>query len=76
MLVGIQLNVMQNRTVNNKFKQLREIVENSNEFIIAHSGMIAPFKYRFKSRFLPYSRESLLSQAQMKYMPKKKNKNN
>jgi hypothetical protein len=75
MLVGIQLNIMQNTILNNKFKQLREITGNRNGSAVAHGGTIASFKYGCNSRFLPYSREVLLSQAQVKYIPKNTNKN-
>jgi hypothetical protein len=67
--------VMQNMIVNNEFKQLREIIENRKRSIVAHSGMIASFKYGYNSCFLPYNREVLLSQAQVKYMHKNRNKN-
>jgi hypothetical protein len=37
--------------------------------------MIASFKYGHNSRFLPYSKEMLLIQVEVNYMPKYKNKN-
>jgi hypothetical protein len=76
MLVGIEFNVIQNMMVNNEFKQLRKIIENKNGSVVAHSGMIASFKYGHNSRFLPNSREVVLSQAQVKYMHRNRNKNN
>jgi hypothetical protein len=44
MLVGIKFNVMQNMIVNNEFQQLKEIIENRNESVVAHSGMTASFR--------------------------------
>jgi hypothetical protein len=61
--------------VNNEFKQLRENTENRNGSVVAHGDIIASFKYRYNSCFLPYSRKILLSQDQVKYMPKNRNKN-
>jgi hypothetical protein len=61
--------------VNNEFKQLIEIIENRNGSLVAPRGKIASFKYRHNSRFLPYSREILLSQGQVKYMLRNRNKN-
>jgi hypothetical protein len=75
MLVGIGFNVMQNVIMNNEIKHLKEIIENRNGSVVAHIGMIVPFKCGYNSRFLPYSRELLLNQAQVKYMLKKRNKN-
>jgi hypothetical protein len=66
---------MQIMMANNKFKQLREIIGNRNGSTVARSRMIASFKYGYNSRFLPYSREILLSPALVKYTPKNKNKN-
>jgi hypothetical protein len=37
--------------------------------------MIASFKCWYNSSFFPCSRKILLSQAQVKYMPKSRNKN-
>jgi hypothetical protein len=37
--------------------------------------VIASFKYWFNSSFLPCSREILLSQAHVEYMPKDRNEN-
>jgi hypothetical protein len=45
MLVGINFKVMQNMIVNNEFKQLREIIKKRIRSAVAHSGMIASFKY-------------------------------
>jgi hypothetical protein len=45
MLVEIKFNVIQHMILNNKFKQLREIIENGNGSIIAQSSMIASFNY-------------------------------
>jgi hypothetical protein len=45
MLVGIKFNVMQNMIANNEFHQLRDISENRNVAVVAHSDMIASFKY-------------------------------
>jgi hypothetical protein len=50
MLIEIKFNVMRNTIVNNEFKQLREIVENRYGSAVAHSGMIASFKYWYSSR--------------------------
>jgi hypothetical protein len=61
--------------MNNEFKQCRETVENTNGSVIAHGGMIASFKYWYNSSFFPCSREILLSQAQVEYMPKNKKEN-
>jgi hypothetical protein len=61
MLVGIKLNIMQNMILNDKLKQLREIIENRNGYVVACGGTIASFEYWYSSRFLPYSREVLLS---------------
>jgi hypothetical protein len=38
------------------------------------SGMTVSFKYGYNSRFLPYGRDVLLSQAYIKYMPKNRKK--
>jgi hypothetical protein len=62
--------------MNGEFKQLREIIENRNWSLVSYSGMIFPFKYRCNSLFLPYSREVLLSQAQVRYVPKNRITNN
>jgi hypothetical protein len=59
--------------VNNEFKQLRDITENKNGSV-AHSGVMGSFKYGHKSRFLPYSREVLLRQGQVKCMLEYRNK--
>jgi hypothetical protein len=56
---------MQNIIVNNAFKQFRGIAENRNGSVVAHSGMIASFKYGYNA----YSRE-VLSQAQVYYVSK------
>jgi hypothetical protein len=61
--------------MNNKFKQFREIVENRDGSVIAHGGMIASFKYWYNNSLFPCSREILLSQAQVEYMPKNGNEN-
>jgi hypothetical protein len=61
--------------MNNGFKELREVIENGNGSIVAHSGMTASFKYGFNGCFLPYSRKIPLGQAQVKYMSKNWNKN-
>jgi hypothetical protein len=53
MLVEIKFNIMQNMILNNEFKQCREIIENRNVSIVAHSDMIASFKYMCSSHFLP-----------------------
>jgi hypothetical protein len=45
MLIEIKINVMQNMILNNKFKQITEIIENTNGSVVAHSGMITSFKY-------------------------------
>jgi hypothetical protein len=45
MLVGIKFNLMQNMTVNNKFRQLGDLIENRYESKIAHGSMILYFKY-------------------------------
>jgi hypothetical protein len=47
--------------VNNEFKQLGEIIENGTGSVVAHSSMIASFKYGYNSLLLPRSREVLLS---------------
>jgi hypothetical protein len=44
MLIGITFNVMQNM-MNNKLKEIREIIENINGSIAANNGMIASFMY-------------------------------
>jgi hypothetical protein len=74
MLNWIKFSIMQNMIMNNEFKQFREIVENGNGSVIAHVGMIAFFKYWYNS-FFPCSREILLSQAQVEYIPKNRNEN-
>jgi hypothetical protein len=61
--------------MNNEFKQFRGIIGNRNGSVIAHGGVIASFKYWYNSSFFLYSREILLSQAQVEYMPKNKNEN-
>jgi hypothetical protein len=61
--------------MNNEFKQFREVVENRDGSVIAHGGVIASFKYWYNSSFFPCSREILLSQAQVEYMPKNRNEN-
>jgi hypothetical protein len=66
---------MQNMIMNNTFEQLREITENRNGSIVPHRGMIASFKYGYNGCFLLYSRETLLGQAQIKYVPNNMNKN-
>jgi hypothetical protein len=76
MLIGITFSVMRNMIMNNEFKQFREIIENRNWSVVAHSGMFASFKYGYNSRFLPHNMEVVLSQAQVKDMPKNRNKNN
>jgi hypothetical protein len=53
MLVEKKFNAMQTMKVNSEFEKLREITENRNGSVVAHSGMIASFKYRYNSRFLP-----------------------
>jgi hypothetical protein len=75
MLIGIKFSVMRNMIVYNEFKQFIEITENGNWSVVAHSGMIASFKYRYNSSFFPCTRKILLGQAQVKYMPKNRNKN-
>jgi hypothetical protein len=40
MLIWFKFSVM-----NNEFKQFREITENGNGSVVAHSGMIAPLIY-------------------------------
>jgi hypothetical protein len=62
-------------TMNNKIKQFREITENGNWSVAAHSGMIASFKIRYNRSSFPCDRKILLGQAQVKYMPKNMNKN-
>jgi wobble nucleotide-excising tRNase len=37
-------NVMQNMIMDNEFQQIREIIENRNESVVAHNGMIAYFE--------------------------------
>jgi hypothetical protein len=54
---------------------LREVVEDRDGSVIAHGGVIASFKYWYNSSFFPCSREILLSEAQVEYMPKNSNKN-
>jgi hypothetical protein len=61
--------------MNNEFKQFREIVENRDGSVIAHGGMIASSKYWYNCSFFPCSREILLSQAQVEYMPNNGNEN-
>jgi hypothetical protein len=61
---------MRNIIVNNELKQLGEIFEYRSGSIVAHRGMIVSFKYEYNSLFLPYSRETLLSRAQVKYVLK------
>jgi hypothetical protein len=51
--------------MNNIFKQFREIAENGNGSVVAHSGMIAYFKYGHNSNFFPCTRKMLLVQAQI-----------
>jgi hypothetical protein len=68
MLLGIKFNIIKNMIVSNEFKQHTEIIENRNGSVLAHSGMTASFKYQYNSRFPPYSKGVLLSQAQVKYM--------
>jgi hypothetical protein len=75
MLIWIKFNEMKDMIMNNEFKQLREVIENRNGSIVAHSGMTASFKYGYNGCFLPYSRKILLGQVQVKYMPKNWNKN-
>jgi hypothetical protein len=60
--------------MNNEFKQFREITENRKRSVVAHSDMIASFKYLYKSNLFPCSRKILLGQAQVKYMPKNRSK--
>jgi post-segregation antitoxin (ccd killing protein) len=43
-LIGINFSVILNTIMNNEFKQFREISENRNGSVVAHSGMIASFK--------------------------------
>jgi hypothetical protein len=74
MLVAIKFNVMQYMVGNNESKQLREIVKNINGSIAAHSDMNVSFKYGYNIRSLPYRGKVLLSQTQVKYMPKNKEK--
>jgi hypothetical protein len=59
----------------NEFKQFREIVENRDGSVIAHGGVIASFKYWYNSSYFPCSKEILLSQAQVEYMPKNGSEN-
>jgi hypothetical protein len=73
---GIYFSVMQNMIVNKVFKEFRGIFENRNAFIVACRSMIAPFEHGYNSSFLPCSREVLLSEAQVKYTPKSRNKSN
>jgi hypothetical protein len=75
MLVGIEFNVMQNMIVNSEFRQLWEIIENTNGSVVTHRAMIVFLKDGCNSCFLPYSREVQLSQTQVKYMFKDRNKN-
>jgi hypothetical protein len=44
MLVGIKFKVVQNMIVNNEFQQRKEIIEDRNESVVTHRGMIASFK--------------------------------
>jgi hypothetical protein len=75
MLIWIKFSIMLNMVTNNEFKHFREIVENRNRSAIAHGGVIASFKYWYNSSFFPRSREILLNQAQIEYMPKNGNEN-
>jgi hypothetical protein len=45
-LIRIEFNVTQNIIVNYELKQLREITENTNGSIVAHSSMIVSFEDR------------------------------
>jgi hypothetical protein len=67
---------MQNMIMINEFRQHRELIENRNGPVAAHSGTNASLKYVQNSHFLPYSMEVLLIEAQVKYMLKNRNKNN
>jgi hypothetical protein len=66
---------MRNMIMNNELKQFREITENRNGSVLAHSDMIASFKYWYNSRFFPCSKKILLRQTQVENMPKNRNKN-
>jgi hypothetical protein len=70
MLIMITFSIERNMNMNNEFKQFREITENRNGSVVAHSDMIASFKYWYNSSFCPCSRKILLGHAQVKYMPK------
>jgi hypothetical protein len=61
--------------MNNEFKQFRKITEYRNGSVVTHSGMIASFNYWYNNSFFPCSRKILLGEAQVKYMPKNRNKN-
>jgi hypothetical protein len=61
MLIGIKFSIMQNKIMNEKFKQFREIIENRNGSVVAHFSMIDSCKYRYNSSFFPYNRKILLS---------------
>jgi hypothetical protein len=75
MLIWMKFNMMRNMIMDTVFKQLRDIVENRDGSVIAHGGVIASFKYWYNSSIFPCSREILLSQAQVEYMPKNGNEN-
>jgi hypothetical protein len=61
--------------VNKEFKKFRETTEYRIVSVVAHSSIIASFKYWYNSSFFPCSRIILLGQAHVKYMPKNRNKN-
>jgi hypothetical protein len=61
--------------MNNELKQFREIAKNRNRSAVAQGGMTASFKYLYNRNFFSCNREILLSQAQVKYMPKNRNNN-
>jgi hypothetical protein len=59
MSIGIKFSVMRN-IMNNEFKQTREITENGNRSVVAHSDMIVSSKYGYNSSFFPCTRKILL----------------
>jgi hypothetical protein len=60
---------MRNMVMNYALEYLREVIQNANGSVITHRSVIAVLEYRHNDRFLPCSRELLLSQTQVKYVP-------
>jgi hypothetical protein len=51
-----------------------EVIQNGDGLIIAHRTMVMSLEHRYNSRFLPCRQELLLSQTQIKYIPKNRYK--